>query len=135
MKKLANRLLKLYAVLQTAQNIYILTEVPITTRYDLIFSDNVAARIYTLTKKLNLTFEPYDPDTSYAEDLSYFMRAVDELIAQVRAVDAVLPSDCDDRMRIELAVRLLENVDFSRFPGLYNELPFCHLEQVAGISG
>lgn len=39
------------------------------TKYDMIFNENVSMRMYKL-----VNFHPYDPDTSYQEDVEAFVR-------------------------------------------------------------
>jgi hypothetical protein len=44
--------------------------------YDLVFSKDCSQRAYTLLKDLNISFDYYDPDTSYEEDIEAFARAL-----------------------------------------------------------
>lgn len=50
------------------------------TKYDLIFSEDVTARIHTLG------FYPdyYDPDTSYEEDVKAFISALEEKVREIK---------------------------------------------------
>jgi hypothetical protein len=47
-------------------------------QYHLIFSDKISKKIYAIFKEFNYLFDYYDPDTSYEEDMDYFLRAVRE---------------------------------------------------------
>lgn len=47
-------------------------------QYHLIFSDKVSKQAYAIFKQLNYEFDYYDPDTSYEEDMDYFIRALRE---------------------------------------------------------
>jgi hypothetical protein len=52
-------------------------------KYDLIFSDDISKRVYHL-------FDWYDPDTSYEEDVTYFMRAFEEYIDEQKKLNKIL---------------------------------------------
>lgn len=46
-------------------------------KYDLIFS-------LEISKKVSGKFEWYDPDTSYEEDVTYYMNAFGEYVEQIK---------------------------------------------------
>lgn len=45
-------------------------------KYDTIFSPNISKRVFALMKELNISFDYYDPDTSYEEDVRAFSDAL-----------------------------------------------------------
>lgn len=48
-------------------------------KYDLIFSDAVSRRLFDFCKKHGLTFEYYDPDTTYEDDVMAFVHAARDI--------------------------------------------------------
>jgi len=44
--------------------------------YNLVFSDNCSSLAYDLMKELNISFDYYDPDTTYQEDVEAFAQAL-----------------------------------------------------------
>lgn len=52
------------------------SEVSWEVKYDLIFSDQISRRVFTLIK-----LDYYDPDTSYQEDVTAFVNAFNEKMA------------------------------------------------------
>lgn len=56
------------------------------TAYDLIFSENLSRKVYSLLEKLNTRLDYYDPDTSYQEDLEAFANAFDEKLTSLTNV-------------------------------------------------
>ena len=59
------------------------------TKYDLIFSIH-ATIINPNLKKLNLSLDLYNPDTSYQEDVMAYVRAIEEMEKELVAVRSVL---------------------------------------------
>lgn len=60
--------------------------------YNLVFSDNCSSLAYDLMKELNISFDYYDPDTTYQEDVEAFAQALNstcraaaQLAPQLRA--------------------------------------------------
>ena len=51
--------------------------------YDAVFSDAVSIRVFSLFGKLNMSFDWYDPDTTYEEDVVAFARALKERVAEL----------------------------------------------------
>jgi hypothetical protein len=45
------------------------SDLPWDTKYDLIFSENISVEVFNLIK-----LDYYDPDTSYEEDVTAFVR-------------------------------------------------------------
>jgi hypothetical protein len=62
-------------------------EVSWEVKYNLIFSKEIFRRIFDLFKELNLTFEYYDPDTSYEEDLTAFAFALEEKMQELSKIE------------------------------------------------
>ncbi len=52
------------------------SEVSWEVKYDLIFSEQISRRVFTLIK-----LDYYDPDTSYQEDVTAFVNAFNEKMA------------------------------------------------------
>ncbi len=52
------------------------SEVSWEVKYDLIFSEQISQRVFTLIK-----LDYYDPDTSYQEDVTAFVNAFNEKMA------------------------------------------------------
>jgi hypothetical protein len=52
------------------------------TAYDLIFSNVIINAARVLIKDLNLSFEYYDPDTSYRDDVMAYTNALDRFITE-----------------------------------------------------
>lgn len=67
----ADNLYLLNKILGKANLIFDAKDLDWEEKYDLIFSDNISKRVYHL-------FDWYDPDTSYEEDVTYFMNAFRE---------------------------------------------------------
>lgn len=56
------------------------------TKYDLVFCENVSRRVFKLLKELGVSFDYYDPDTSYEEDLRAFANALKEKVEELEKV-------------------------------------------------
>lgn len=65
----------LNTILQKANSIFDSKELEWEEKYDMIFCDKISTRVYHL-------FYWYDPDTSYEEDVTYFMRAFNEYVEE-----------------------------------------------------
>lgn len=55
-------------------------------KYDLIFSKNISTKIFQLFKEVNISFDYYDPDTTYEEDIKAFSSAFKEKIEDVEKI-------------------------------------------------
>ena len=64
---------KLLRIVNQAERI-IAAEISWRTKYDLVFSDDIAGAV----RDLNIRLEWYDPDTSYEEDVLAYMSAIRE---------------------------------------------------------
>lgn len=62
-------------------------------KYDLVFCENVSRRVFTLLKELNVSFDYYDPDTSYEEDLMAFANALKEKLEKLEKVKYMFEED------------------------------------------
>lgn len=49
------------------------------TKYDIIFSQSVSLKIYNLVRVCDFKFDYRDPDTSYEEDVMYFVNALRDM--------------------------------------------------------
>ncbi len=63
----------LNTILQKANSIFDSKELEWEEKYDMIFCDKISTRVYDL-------FDWYDPDTTYEEDVTSFMRAFNEYV-------------------------------------------------------
>ena len=72
-----NPIEKLKEILSVADEIR-QSELPAETQYHMIFSDKISKKVSTIFKALNYHFDYYDPDTSYEEDMDYYLRALRE---------------------------------------------------------
>lgn len=52
--------------------------------YSLVFSDNICRRTRTLFNELNISFDYYDPDTSYEEDVRAYADALNEKVTSIK---------------------------------------------------
>lgn len=52
------------------------SEIDEKLKYNLVFSKNISDKIYKIFKELNISFDYYDPDSSYEEDVLAFYQAV-----------------------------------------------------------
>lgn len=48
-------------------------------KFELIFSDNVSVQVRKWLDELELSFDWYDPDTSYEEDVKAYVRGLEDL--------------------------------------------------------
>lgn len=55
-------------------------------KFDLVFSQEVSRRVFNLLDALNVSFDYYDPDTSYEEDVLAFSNAFNEKMEELKKV-------------------------------------------------
>jgi predicted RNA-binding protein with EMAP domain len=75
---------KLNDILSVAQDIR-QSDLPVETQYDMIFSEKISIQAYSIFKELGQSFDYYDPDTSYEEDMDYYIRALSEHISNLHS--------------------------------------------------
>ena len=66
---------KLLNLIQRAERTYE-SDLDWEDKYDVIFSKSCSQEINLLRKQVGLSFDYYDPDTSYEEDVSAYVRAL-----------------------------------------------------------
>lgn len=55
-------------------------------KFDLIFSPEISRRIFQIFDELNISFDYYDPDTSYEEDVLALSTALEEKMKEIKKV-------------------------------------------------
>lgn len=55
-------------------------------KFDLVFSPDVSRRIFQIFDELNVSFDYYDPDTSYEEDVLALSTALEQKIQEIKKV-------------------------------------------------
>jgi hypothetical protein len=72
---------KLNKTLLHVNNIYN-SDLDWETKYDLIFSENVSKYVFR-----TIRLDYYDPDTSYEEDVTAFVNAFNDKMAEINSAD------------------------------------------------
>lgn len=58
-------------------------------KYDMIFSENISRKVFSLLKELGTPLDYYDPDTSYAEDVIAFANAVEQKVKNLDQIKKI----------------------------------------------
>lgn len=56
-------------------------------KYDLIFSEEVSRKVFSLIREIGTSLEYYDPDSSYEEDLRAFSEALAYKIVELEKIN------------------------------------------------
>lgn len=80
---------KLVKLNQKIQNLIQENNISWETKYELIFSENISRKIFTYFKEMNISFDYYDPDTSYEEDVKAFAYAVNNKVIELSQIEYI----------------------------------------------
>lgn len=56
-------------------------------KYDMIFSENISRKVFSLLKELGSPLDYYDPDTSEEEDVKAFSDALKEKMEELEKIN------------------------------------------------
>lgn len=81
-----NKYQELASLNEKVQKLVTQDDVDWELKFDLIFSPEVSRRIFQLFSELNVSFDYYDPDTSYEEDVQALANALEEKMQELKKV-------------------------------------------------
>ncbi len=81
-----NKYQELVSLNEKVQKLVTQDDVDWELKFDLIFSPEVSRRIFQLFSELNVSFDYYDPDTSYEEDVQALANALEEKMQELKKV-------------------------------------------------
>lgn len=90
---LDNNYLELVKINNKVQRLVNEEDVDWELKYDSIFSPNVSRKVFALMKELNVSFDYYDPDTSYEEDVKAFSDALDSKVKELSKISYMFERD------------------------------------------
>lgn len=81
-----NNYLELVKINNKVQRLVSENEIDWELKYDTIFSPNISRKVFALMKELNVSFDYYDPDTSYEEDIKAFSDALKDKVQELSKI-------------------------------------------------
>lgn len=59
------------------------------SKFELVFSPNYSRKFMDLIKELNLSFDYYDPDCDYVDDVLAFISAMNNTMSEVQSLSVI----------------------------------------------